>query len=137
MMDEQLRRLEGEMSERADLLGRLVERFGPEVLDVVTASVDLPRAETALASADLARRDLEAVMGLLWDRMGEQARFEVVERTPRRLSLRVTRCVFADGMRALGAPEIGLACYCAYDAGFCRGLNPEIRFTRQRTLMQG
>jgi hypothetical protein len=40
-------------------------------------------------------------------------------------------------MRRHDAAEIGYAFYCAWDDGFCRGLNPKMTFTRTRTLMRG
>jgi len=136
MSDDRMSRLEREMDERADLFGRLLHRFGPAVLDEVADTVG-DRAERAMKNAPLEHRGLDAVMELLWDHMGDLADVTVVERTPTRLSLRVSKCVFAERMRDLDAAQIGHACYCAYDDGFCRGLNPRIRFTRTKTLMQG
>jgi len=40
-------------------------------------------------------------------------------------------------MRRLHAADIGSAFYCAYDYGFCSGLNPHIVFSRTKTLMSG
>ena len=40
-------------------------------------------------------------------------------------------------MRGLHAAELGFAYYCAYDYGFCQGLNPALQFSRTKTLMQG
>ena len=136
MSQEQHARILAEMSQKADLFRRLTERFGPGVLDVLAESVS-ERARNSLAAANLDRRDLKAVMELLWNQMGENSSFEIIEETPERLALRVTRCIYAEEMRKLGASEIGLAAYCAYDEGFCQGLNPRIRFTRTKTLMAG
>ena len=136
MNDEQRAKLRSEMAQQVDLFQRLSERFGPDVLDVLAESVS-ERARGRLAAADLKQRDLHAVMDLLWNQMGGSAKFEVVEQTPERLELRVTQCVYAEEMRRLGAPETGLAAFCAYDEGFCQGLNPSIRFTRTKTLMAG
>ena len=136
MTNEQRARLRAEMAKQVDLFQRLSDRFGPGVLDVLAESVS-ERARDSLASADLKCRDLKAVMDLLWNQMDGSAEFEVVEQTPERLELRVTQCVYAEEMRKLGAPEIGLAAFCAYDEGFCQGLNPRIRFARTKTLMAG
>lgn len=136
MNEEQRARLAADMSQKADLFRRLIDRFGPEVLDVLAESVR-ERARDGLATADLDRRDLRAVMDLLWNQMGGSADFEIVHKTPERLELRVTRCIYAEEMRRLGASETGLAAFCAYDEGFCQGLNPRMRFTRTKTLMGG
>jgi len=130
------RMLKQEMSQRAVLFEKLVDRYGPGVLDVVAENT-VEQTRERLQQADLPERNLDTVMEILWDQMGDLAEFAVEERTPERLELRVTRCLFADEMRRLGAADIGLAFYCAYDHGFCQGLNPAMTFTRTRTLMQG
>ena len=124
------------MEERAALFRVLADRFGCEVLKAV-AEHTARQVEERLERADLTRRNLDAVMELLWDQIGEGMAFDVIERSDERLELRVTKCVFAETMRSLGAHDIGNAFYCAYDEGFCRGLNPAIRFTRTQTLMAG
>jgi len=131
-----IERLKAQMAERATLFRKLVDEYGPALLDVVSAhTIETTRAR--LQSADLDRRDLDTVMEILWDQMVDGTEFEVEERTDRVLRLRVTKCLFAEEMRRLGAADIGDAFYCAYDLGFCEGLNPAIRFTRTKTLMNG
>jgi len=128
--------LRTEMEERAALFRVLADRFGCEVLKAV-AEHTARQVEVRLQRADLPRRNLDAVMELLWNQMDEGMAFDVIERSSERLELRVTKCVFAEMMRSLDAQDIGNAFYCAYDEGFCRGLNPAIRFTRTQTLMAG
>jgi hypothetical protein len=131
-----VKRLKAEMAERAGLFRKLVDRFGSGVLDAVSQHT-IEQTQERLATADLERRDLDSVMELLWDQMVPGTEFVVEERSSEALRLRVTKCLFADEMRRLGAPDIGDAFYCSYDHGFCRGLNPAIRFTRTKTLMNG
>ena len=130
-MSEQLK---AEMAQRASLFRLLVDRFGSEVLDVVSQHT-IDQTRQRLEDADLDRRDLRAVMEILWDQMVAGTEFQVEERTDTCLRLRVTRCLFADEMAKLGATDIGDAFYCAYDFGFCQGLNPAIEFTRTKSLM--
>ena len=125
-----------EMAQRASLFRRLIERWGPQVLEVV-AQHTIEGTRERLEKATLERRDLQAVMDLLWNVMVPGTVFMVEEQTDSLLRLRVTRCLFADEMRRLGAAEIGDAFYCAYDHGFCQGLNPDVTFTRTKTLMAG
>ena len=128
--------LKREMAERVTLFSRLIESYGPGVLDIVSRWT-IESTRERLERANLGRRDLNAVMELLWDQMVEGTEFEVIARNDQVLQLRVTKCLFADEMRKLGTPEIGNSFYCAYDYGFCQGLNPHMRFRRTKTLMNG
>lgn len=132
-MSEQLK---AEMAQRASLFRLLVDRLGSDVLDVVSQHT-IEQTKARLEGADLEHRDLDAVMELLWDQMVPGTEFIVEERTSGILRLRVTKCLFADEMRRLDASDIGDAFYCAYNYGFCQGLNPAIEFTRTKTLMNG
>ncbi len=135
-MSERIARLKHEMNGRADLFKRLNKKFGQGVLDTVQESV-VDQAREQLQQADLPNRDLDAVMEILWEPATDVLEFEVEERAPQLLKLKVTGCLFADEMRKLSAEDIGFAFYCAFDYGFCEGLNPDIKFTRTKTLMQG
>lgn len=128
--------LKQEMNKRAILFRKLMEAYGDKVLDIVEENV-IEQTVEKLQQAKLPERDLNTVMEILWNQMGDLAEFTVEESTPEFLRLKVTRCLFADEMRTLNAAGIGFAFYCSYDHGFCQGLNPDIRFTRTKTLMQG
>lgn len=128
--------LKQEMNQRAVLFRKLVEAYGDKVLDIVEENV-IEQTVEKLQQAKLPDRDLNTVMEILWNQMGDLAEFTVEESTPEFLRIKVTRCLFADEMRMLNAAGIGFAFYCSYDHGFCQGLNPDIRFTRTKTLMQG
>ncbi len=132
----QKRLLEREMAGRARLFRKLVDEFGAEVLEIVAKNV-VEETRERLQGAELDTRNLDTVMEILWNQMGDNADFTVEEQTPENLRLKVTRCFIADEMRARDAADIGLAFYCAYDEGFCQGLNPAIKFTRTKTLMAG
>ena len=141
MTDQEMREfhisvLKREMHERAVLFKKLVEKLGNKVLDIVGNNT-IEQTKEKLEKADLPSRELDTIMEILWNQMGDLAEFTVKEQTTECLRLRVTRCLFADEMRKLDAADIGFAFYCAYDDGFCQGFNPEIRFTRTKTLMQG
>jgi len=127
--------LKREMHERAVLFKKLMEKLGDQVLDIVSNNT-IEQTREKLEKAELPNRELDTIMEILWNQMGGIAEF-TEEQTAECLRLKVTRCLFADEMRKLDAADIGFAFYCAYDEGFCQGFNPEIRFTRTRTLMQG
>jgi hypothetical protein len=125
-----------EMAEKAGLFKKLRRKYGGGVVDEVRDYV-VEGARERLAAADLKTRDLDAVLELVWKSMGGEIEWRIAERTPDRLAIRVSRCLYAREMRRHDAAEIGYAFYCAWDDGFCRGLNPKMTFTRTRTLMRG
>lgn len=124
------------MVERAGLFKKLVAEHGPEILATVAQHTS-DQARDAMQAAELERRDLQGVLDALWNNVGEDLDVTIEERTPTRLVMRVTHCVWAEMFRAQDAANVGFAFFCAYDEGFCQGLNPAITFTRTKTLMQG
>lgn len=128
--------LKREMYQRSVLFRRLAAELGNRVLEIVEETT-IEQTKVLLQKAELPKRDLATIMEILWNQMGDTAEFTVEEERPDLLRLRVTQCLFADEMRKLNAADSGFAFYCAYDYGFCQGLNPAIKFTRTKTLMQG
>ncbi len=134
--EERLNRLRELMQERASLYKALIDKFGPGVLDVIKQHV-IDGATNDLQQKALVKRDLSAVIELLWNHVAPDVDYTIVAQTPDHLEFNVTRCIWADEMRKHDAGDIGYAFNCCYDFGFCQGLNPAIRFTRTKTLMQG
>jgi len=114
----------------------LVARFGPGVVDTIR-ELTIARAKGWLEAAKLEKRDLEAVKTQLWSNIGPRFDVRVVADAKTHLQYEVRKCPYADAMRRYGAAELGFAYSCAFDIGFCQGLNPAIRFTRTKTLMMG
>jgi hypothetical protein len=140
-VDQALAQLRGrvmrsEMESRARYLKPLVDKYGPGVLDEVR-QVTIADARRSMQEAKLESRQLEAVKTNLWDHLGPEFEYELVERTDEAMRFRVTKCPIAARMRELGAADVGFAFYCAYDYGFSEGLNPKIVFERTKTLMLG
>jgi len=125
-----------EMSERASLFKKMIKRCGKEVLNIVEENT-ISRTEEKLRTAEITYRNLDAVMENLWNQTGLTHAYTIENRTNDFLKLKVTKCLYADEMKKLDAVDIGEAFYCSYDHGFCRGLNPDIIFTRTKTLMIG
>lgn len=132
--EELKRRLES----TAWILRPLIDKYGPEVLEVVRAS-SFEGTRRYFAGQQIEKRDLDAVRTLLWEPIlrDDAYRIELLERTATTLKYRVTKCPHAEILRAIGAADIGLCISCAWDYAFCAGLNPKIEFTRTKTLMQG
>lgn len=114
----------------------LAGRFGDGVLEVLTTTTIESQAKR-LRERDVPHRDLDGVRELLWDRLGAEYEVALLERTPETLKYKVTRCPWATEYRKQNAAAFGFALVCASDEGFCKGLNPAIRFRRTKTLMQG
>lgn len=136
MNDERRARLTREIHDKAGLLKSIIARYGEGVIETVQDHV-VETACNQIERIDLDQRDLDAVMEILWDNMTDLVDITVIEKTESKLNIRVSNCLFADEMRSMGLPELGFALYCAYDYGFCQGLNPSIAFSRTQTLMQG
>lgn len=58
---------------------------------------------------------------------------EVLEESPRRFAIKITRCRHLEALGELGAPELCPA-LCASDWEATRAYNPEIEFTRSRAI---
>lgn len=122
--------------EKAHLFKALTEKYGSGVLRVVEQFV-IAETEARLEKAEIPRRGIEGIMENLWNRTHSTHEFRIEKKTGRSLKLRITRCLYAEEMRKWNAADIGLAFYCSYDYGFCRGLNRRIVFKRTKTLMSG
>lgn len=136
LMQMRVRYHRGLAEERAVLFKKLITRYDSGILDVVREFI-IQDAKKSLQKAVLLKRDLDTVLEVLWKPSSDLLVYQVEQKTPEFLKLRVTWCLFAETMRKQDATDIGLAFYCAYDYGFCEGLNPKIQFTRTQTLMEG
>jgi len=62
---------------------------------------------------------------------------EVIENREDLVSWRVTECLNAKVFRELDAAEIGYATLCYGDEAWAKAFNPNIQFSRTKTLMEG
>lgn len=122
--------------ERAQLFKKLVSEYGSGVLEIVKQNT-IEDSRRTLQQSNLNKRDLDTVIEILWKPSEGILKYQIEQQSQEFLKLRVTECIFAEAMRENDAADIGLAFYCAYDYGFCEGLNPDIIFTRTKTLMEG
>ncbi|MEX1312877.1 MAG: L-2-amino-thiazoline-4-carboxylic acid hydrolase [Desulfotignum sp.] len=88
------------------------------------------REKGSNSMADLA----EVISG--WARGGALEE-EVIELTDTRYIFNVTRCRYAEKYRELGVAEFGYCLSCCRDEPFAQGFNPDIRFERHQTIMEG
>lgn len=126
-----------ELVEQIKLIKKLVEKYGKGLIDVIKQHT-IDETSNRYQEAKIPKRDLEAVKKYLWDALdSNRFQFVKVKDTPEYLEFKVTRCLLAEIAKQIDGGEIGFALNCAWDYGFCRGLNPEIKFTRTKTLMMG
>lgn len=120
-----------------DALGREFDR--DRVISIVRdVIVSLARAQGQAMAVTCGDTSLPAFAGTLepWTRGGALA-LTVTEQSATHLSFDVTRCRYAEMYRALGIPELGAVLSCNRDAALIEGFNPDVRFVRTQTLMQG
>lgn len=126
-----------ELKEKIRLLVKLREKLGDDVVKI-TRQHTAGKIEKEYAEKAIEKRDLSAVKSQLWDGLPkDQFEFKKIQDSAERLEYRVTRCALADLLKDLNQPELAYALICAWDEGFCKGINPGITFTRTETLMQG
>lgn len=68
---------------------------------------------------------------------GGALELDVLEATPTKVSINVTRCKYAEMYREHGLEEFGFLLSCARDFALMEGFNPDIRFARTQTIMEG
>ncbi len=117
---------------------KLQEKFGTGVIDVVKkTTIENAKQQTEKNPLPKGKRNLQAVRDF-YAGIGEDVTYTWAENRPEKLKANVTRCRWAEEFKKAGIPgEIGFALVCSYDYGFCAGLNPEMKFTRTKTIMQG
>ena len=68
---------------------------------------------------------------------GGSQEMETIEATPRKVSINVVRCKYAEMYRKHGLEEFGYLLSCGRDFALIEGFNPKIRFVRTQTIMEG
>lgn len=62
---------------------------------------------------------------------------EIIEQDEERYNYNITRCKYAEMYKSLGLQELGFLLSCGRDGKMFGGFNPEIKFERTQTIMQG
>ena len=100
--------------------------------------VRVAREQGEALAEECGSRDLRSFAGALdaWTR-DDALQLDVIEQNPGSLAFNVRRCRYAEMYRELGIPELGVILSCNRDAALIEGFNPEVEFTRTKTLMEG
>ncbi|RTL62717.1 MAG: 2-amino-thiazoline-4-carboxylic acid hydrolase [Hyphomicrobiales bacterium] len=72
----------------------------------------------------------------LWTR-GDALKIDVIESSDDRYRFNVTMCRYAQMYKEMGLGEIGHLLSCQRDGTFCEGYDPNLKFKRTQTIMQG
>jgi predicted hydrocarbon binding protein len=62
---------------------------------------------------------------------------DLLELTPEKISMNVTRCRYAETYEELGMADLGFTLSCARDFALVEGFNPKIKLERTQTIMEG
>ena len=69
--------------------------------------------------------------------MGGALEFEVVETSATKAGINVTRCKYAEMYKEHGLEDFGFLLSCGRDFALMEGFNPDLKFTRTQTIMEG
>jgi len=124
----------------APLIKAFIEQYGREPVLKVTEKVIKSLARQAgeilkVVSGGNTMEHLQKALPMF--SQGGALEFEVLEATPTKSSVNVTRCKYAEMYREHGLEEFGYLLSCGRDFALMQGFNPKIRFTRTQTIMQG
>ena len=72
----------------------------------------------------------------LWSQ-DDAVTYDLVEMTPEKITMNVTRCRYAEMYKELGLADLGFTLSCARDFAMVEGFNPEIKLERTQTIMEG
>jgi hypothetical protein len=118
-----------------DLLHAMEQRFGTEARDVIHEMACNQEFETNEKIGE-PETDLHNFCAMI-DRVAAGShRWERVVDEPDRTGYCFTRCMYAEILRELEEPELGLV-ICARDGPWVKSFNPGLGFHRTKTLMEG
>jgi len=135
LMDLLRRKMAVSLELAVDILHAMEKRFGAEAREVIHEMARDQEFETR-AETEEPEADLCSFCTMI-DRMAAGShRWERVINEPGCIGYRFTRCMYAEILRELEEPELGLV-ICARDGPWVKSFNPGLGFHRTKTLMEG
>jgi fumarate reductase iron-sulfur subunit len=124
--------------DRINDLNALKKEFGDKVVDVVLRERSLKvQKQWQEIARNHGKNDIEGLKETLWAWV-QDAGFEFTySETEDGTQFNVTRCPLAEIARSVDAADWGYTCFCADDEHIVKGFNPEMKFNRTKTLMEG
>lgn len=128
----------------ARIVGPIFRAFAEEIgvaraREILTGVIrELARSSGEQAAQRAGGAELTQLGGVVetWKR-GGSLDLDILREEEDRLDFNVTRCRFAEMYRRLGLEDLGAILSCNRDGAMVEGFNPEIRFERTQTLMEG
>ena len=118
-----------------ELLRAMEQRFGAEAREVINEMARKQEFETRKEMEE-PEADLRNFCAMI-DRVAAGShRFKRVVDEPDKIGYCFTRCMYAEILRELEEPELGLV-ICARDGPWVKSFNPGLGFHRTKTLMEG
>jgi hypothetical protein len=99
------------------------------------SSIEQGKAMAAASGGKTSLDSFRAIMPL-WT-MEDALRIDVKKSDEKTFDFNVTRCRYAEMYREMGLGDIGHLLSCQRDGTFCEGYDPNLRFKRTQTIMQG
>ena len=124
------------VKQQITLLNALQDKFGTEVAQVVQQKNSALVCQAYFAGAS-DERSIEALINLLWEPLRTKGYEFSVTQSEAGVQMKCTACPWARLYRNLGGADWGHRLYCAVDEDLVGGFNPQIGFTRTKTLMEG
>ena len=116
------------------------EELGAERANAIAGRVleEIARGQGRAFRERAGSGDLKAFAGNkgAW-RAGDALETNVLASTRDRYEFDVTRCRYAEMYEELGCADLGTVFSCGRDSPFAQGFNPDIRFRRTQTIMNG
>ncbi len=127
-----------EFSAKANELSALEVEFGPDVSMTFLKARRLKIEKDWKAIAENhPRNDIQGLLETLWTWCGDGGFEYTYERKGDTVEMNVTKCPIADMAIRIDEADWGLKCYCCDDESIVKGFNPNIKFERTKTLMEG
>lgn len=124
----------------APILQGYIEEMGrSKALSIAMDSIGkLSKENGRKAAEELKSKKLQDLVSIMksWSR-GGLLEEEIIEETDTTYFFNVTRCRYAEAYEEIGAKEFGYCLSCCRDQPFVEGFNPEIKFKRTQTIMEG
>lgn len=80
---------------------------------------------------------LQGFVNLFWGPMHKSLKFDEHWEGEDKVSFKVKHCTVCEACKKAGLTDIGYHVYCMTDPAVVSGINPDIKFSRTHTLMQG
>ena len=119
-----------------DLLDEWERNFGDEYNQTAEELIaEHTRTNWSRISSQNGDTSLDNLIRILWEQWTE-GEF-TIQRTKTNVQIYCTKCPVADAYKSIKREKYGLLFHCSEDPFIVKGFNPEIKFKRTKSLMNG